>query len=169
MPERAAARIDVWVWQDRYGGLHADWEPSRPQASVRRVPIPADRDWLQRCYGHLTRMIAERVASDRPVHGNRPGLSVRVWELKGGELTAGLTRRRGATVVTLPLPAELEKLQQWYDLVVGVMDARGIPRQARVKRKGTRVISVVTTERYPEAGRPSWHVSAGLPGHGKRR
>ncbi|GAA5706848.1 hypothetical protein AQJ43_36565 [Streptomyces avermitilis] len=59
--------ITVWVWRDHYGGLRATDTP-RPEASVRHVPLPAEAGPLQRLYGNLTRMIAEREAADGPVH-----------------------------------------------------------------------------------------------------
>jgi hypothetical protein len=68
--------ITVWVWKDHYGGLHATDTP-RPEASVRHVPLPTEAGPLQRLYGNLTRMIAEREAADGPVHTGRASLSVR--------------------------------------------------------------------------------------------
>ncbi|MFI0716467.1 hypothetical protein ACH4SK_38940 [Streptomyces inhibens] len=113
-------------------------------------------------------MIAEREAASQPVQTDRASLCVRVWETSSGQLAAGLVRRKGATVIHLALPAELEQLRLWHDRVVGLMEARGIPRQAWVKRPGTRLVSVVTTVQYPEAARGPY-VAAGLPGLGKRR
>ncbi|WP_043266793.1 hypothetical protein [Streptomyces sp. CT34] len=93
--------VTVWVWKDRYGGLRAADQQSRPEASVRHVPLPDDTGSLQRLYGNLTRMIAEREAAGGPVHTNRGTLPVRLWETRDGDLTASLTRRKGTTVAAL--------------------------------------------------------------------
>ncbi|MFD4860673.1 hypothetical protein [Streptomyces atratus] len=58
--------VTVWVWKDRYGGLRAADDQTRPEASVRHVPLPNDTGPLQRLYGNLTRMITEREAADGP-------------------------------------------------------------------------------------------------------
>ncbi|GAA2523907.1 hypothetical protein [Streptomyces longisporus] len=127
--------ITVWVWKDHYGGLHAADTQTHPEASVRHVPLPTEAGPLQRLYGNLTRMIAEREASDAPVHTGRACLSVRVWEEHSGELAATLARRKGSTPVTLALPAELEPLRELHDKVVAQMKAHKVTRKARTKRK----------------------------------
>ncbi|MFC9627492.1 hypothetical protein ACFTXM_48710 [Streptomyces sp. NPDC056930] len=128
-----ANTVTVWVWKDRYGGLRAADHQTRPEASVRHVPLPNDTGPLQRLYGNLTRMITEREAADGPVHTNRSTLTVRLWETHDGDLTASLTRRKGATVAPLTLPAELEPLRGLHAKVVAQMKARGIPRQPWTK------------------------------------
>ncbi|MFJ5680254.1 hypothetical protein [Streptomyces sp. NPDC093097] len=133
--EQSAITVEVWVWKDRYGGLRAAATQTRPEASVRYVPLPHDEGPLQRLYGNLTRMIAERETADGPVHTNRASLSVRVWETDDGQLAATLTRRKGATVVTLTLPAELEPLRQLHEKVVAQMKARNIARQSWASRR----------------------------------
>ncbi|MFJ9620029.1 hypothetical protein [Streptomyces noursei] len=67
------------------------------------------------------------------MHTNRGTLPVRLWEAHDGDLTASLTQRKGATVVSLPLPAELEPLRELHAKVVAQMKARGIPRQPWTK------------------------------------
>lgn len=146
MAEQTGFTVDVWVWKDRYGGLRADWASTQPDASVCQVQLPAERGPLQRLYGNITRVIAEREATSQPVHTGRASLGVRVWETCVGRLVAGLVRRKGATVIHLALPADLDQLQKWHDRVVGQTEARGIPHQAWVKRPGARVVSVVTTK-----------------------
>ncbi|WP_102925040.1 hypothetical protein [Streptomyces noursei] len=126
--------VTVWVWKDRYGGLRAADRQTRPEASVRDVPLPDDTGPLRRLYSNLTRMIAEREAAGGPVHTNRGTLPVRLWETHDGHLTASLTQRKGATVVSLTLPAELEPLRELHAKVVAQMKARGIPRQPWTKR-----------------------------------
>ncbi|WP_445521362.1 zinc finger domain-containing protein [Streptomyces sp. NEAU-174] len=126
--------ITVWVWKDRYGGLHAADTP-RPEASVRHVPLPTEAGPLQRLYGNLTRMIAEREAVGGPVQTGRASLFVRIWEKHSGELAVTLTRRKGCTAVTLALPAELGPLRELHDKVVAQMKAHNVARQPRTKRK----------------------------------
>lgn len=130
-----ANTITVWVWKDRYGGLHATDTQTRPEASVRHVPLPTEADPLQRLYGNLTRMIAAREAAGGPVRTGRASMSVRVWEKPSGELAATLTRRKGCTAVTLTLPAELELLRELHDKVVAQMKAHNVARQPRTRRK----------------------------------
>ncbi|MEU8727623.1 hypothetical protein [Streptomyces antimycoticus] len=128
--------ITVWVWKDRYGGgLHAADTQTRPEASVRHVPLPTEAGPLQRLYGNLTRMIAEREAVGGPVHTGRASLFVRIWEKHSGEPAVTLTRRKGCTAVTLALPAELGPLRELHDKVVAQMKARNIARQPWTKRK----------------------------------
>ncbi|MGG8405102.1 hypothetical protein ACM614_00175 [Streptomyces sp. 12297] len=86
-------------------------------------PLPFNAGPLQRLYGNLTRMIAERKAADGPVHTNRASMSVRMWETSDGQLDATLTRRKGTTVATLTFPIELDRLQQLHDKVVARMKA----------------------------------------------
>ncbi|MFF1715777.1 hypothetical protein [Streptomyces sp. NPDC058268] len=136
--EPSAPTIPVWVWKDHYGGLHAATTQTRPEASVRHLPLPRDEGPLQRLYGNLTRMIAEREAGHGPVHDNRASLVVRVWETSNGQLAATLTRRKHATVVTLTLPAELQPLRQLHDKVVAQMTARNIARRPSAKDKSGR-------------------------------
>ncbi|WP_143034503.1 MULTISPECIES: hypothetical protein [unclassified Streptomyces] len=136
--KKSAITIPVWVWKDRYGGLHADINQTRPEASVLDVPLPFDAGPLQRLYGNLTRMIVEQEASKVPVHTNRASLAVRVWETSNGQLDATLTRRKGATVATLPLPVDLEWLREWHDKVVAQMKDRGIAQQPWAKRNPAR-------------------------------
>ncbi|MFD9601755.1 hypothetical protein [Streptomyces sp. NPDC059970] len=128
-----ANTVTVWVWKDRYGGLRAADHQTRPEASVRHVPLPNDTGPLQRLYGNLTRMITEREAAGGPVHTNRSTLTVRLWETHDGDLTASLTRRKGAMVAPLTLPAELEPLRELHAKVVAQMKACGIPRQPWTK------------------------------------
>ncbi|MGW7646411.1 hypothetical protein [Streptomyces bobili] len=129
-----ARTIAVWVWKDRYGGLPAADTP-RPEASVRHVPLPTDAGPLQRLYGNLTRMIAEREAAGGPVHTGRASLRVRVWEMDSGELAATFTRRKGSTSVTLTLPADLKALRELHAKVVAQMKAHNVARQPRTRRK----------------------------------
>ncbi|GAA0549386.1 MULTISPECIES: hypothetical protein [Streptomyces] len=92
--------ITVWVWKDRYGGgLHTADTQTRPEASMRHVPLPIEAGPLQRLYGNLTRMIAEREAVGGPVHTGRASLFVRIWEKHSGEPAVTLTRRKGCTAV----------------------------------------------------------------------
>jgi hypothetical protein len=126
--------ITVWVWKDHYGGLHATDTP-RPEASVRHVRLPTEAGPLQRLYGNLTRMIAEREAADGPVHTGRAAFSVRIWEKPSGELAATLTRRKGCAAVTLALPAELESLRELHDKVVTQMKAYNVARKPLTRRK----------------------------------
>jgi hypothetical protein len=88
---------------------------------------------LQRLYGNLTRMITERQNASGPVRSNRNTLTVRLWETPDGHLTASLTRRKGATIASLTLPAELKPLRELHAKVVAQMEARGIPRQPWTK------------------------------------
>lgn len=136
--ERPANTVEVWVWKDHYGGLHAADTQTRPEASVRHVPLPSEKGPLQRLYGNLTRMIAERESVDGPVRNNRASLSVRVWETNNGQLAATLTRRKGAVVVNLTLPTELEPLRQLHDKVVAQMKARNIAREPWEKSTSAR-------------------------------
>ncbi|MGW2323601.1 hypothetical protein ACWDBP_43050 [Streptomyces sp. NPDC001233] len=125
----------MWVWKDHYGGLHDADTQTRPEASVRHVPLPTEAGPLQRLYGNLTRMIAEREAAGGPVHTGRASLSVRIWEKHSGELAAALTRRKGCTVVTLALPTELEPLRELHNKVVAQMKAHNVARQLPTKRR----------------------------------
>ncbi|MEU9485878.1 hypothetical protein AB0D83_19820 [Streptomyces decoyicus] len=138
--KKPAITIGVWVWKNRYGGLHADFTQTRPEASVLHVPLPFDPGPLQRLYGNLTRMIAEREASEVPVHvhTNRASMCVRVWETSSGQLDATLTRRKGATAATLPLPNDLERLRELHDKVVAQMKARNIAPKPWAKRNPAR-------------------------------
>ncbi|CAL9676299.1 zinc finger domain-containing protein [Streptomyces sp. enrichment culture] len=129
----AAHTVPVWVWKDHYGVLRAADHQTRPEATVRHVPLPRDAGPLQRLYGNLTRMITERQNASGPVHANRSTLTVRLWETPDGHLTASLTRRKGATIASLTLPAELEPLRELHAKVVAQMEARGIPRQPWTK------------------------------------
>ncbi|MEV4591321.1 hypothetical protein [Streptomyces chartreusis] len=115
------------MWKDRYGGLHAVDTPTRPEASVRHVPLPTDAGPLRRLYGSLPRMIAERE--------NRAAMSVRIWEEPSGELSATLACRKGCTAVTLPLPAELEQLRGLRDKVVAQMTAHRVAQRPWPKGK----------------------------------
>ncbi|MCZ1012298.1 hypothetical protein [Streptomyces lydicus] len=115
-----------------------DFTQTHPEASVLHVPLPFDAGPLQRLYGNLTRMIAEREAADGPVHTNRASMSVRVWETSEGQLDATLTRRKGATVASLPLPTDREQLRQLHDRVVAQMKARNIAQQPWAKRRTSR-------------------------------
>jgi hypothetical protein len=126
--ERSAVTIAVWVWKDRYGGLHTADHATRPEATVRYVPLPRDPGSLRRLHGNLTRMIAEREAAEGPVHGGRASMSVRVWETSDGDLVAALTRRRGAAVFNLPLPGELGPLRELYAKVEAQMQACKVRR-----------------------------------------
>ncbi|MFF4542168.1 hypothetical protein [Streptomyces aureus] len=100
------------------------------QLAGRRLTGP-----LQRLYGSLTRMITERQNASGPVRSNRGTLTVRLWETSEGHLTASLTRRKGATIAPLTLPAELAPLRELHAKVVAQMEARGIPRQPWTKNK----------------------------------
>ncbi|MYT28962.1 MULTISPECIES: hypothetical protein [unclassified Streptomyces] len=57
----------------------------------------------------------------------------RLLETHDGDLTASLTQRKGVTVVSLTLPAELEPLRELHAKVVAQRKARGIPRQSWTK------------------------------------
>ncbi|WP_405535271.1 hypothetical protein OG426_54695 (plasmid) [Streptomyces canus] len=131
--EPAAHTVPVWVWKDHYGGLRAADHQTRPEATIRHVPLPKDAGPLQRLYGNLTRMMTELQNASGPVRSNRSTLTVRLWETPDGHLTASLTRRKGATIASLPLPAELEPLRELHAKVVAQMEARGIPRQPWTK------------------------------------
>ncbi|MFJ2272499.1 hypothetical protein ACIOHO_40820 [Streptomyces sp. NPDC087849] len=78
-------------------------------------------------------MIVVREAAGGPVQTNRGTLTVRLWETRDGDLAASLTRRKGATVAPLTLPAELEPLRELHAKVVAQMKARGIPCQPWTK------------------------------------
>ncbi|MEU0250455.1 hypothetical protein ABZ192_40380 [Streptomyces sp. NPDC006235] len=129
--EPAAHTVPVWVWKDHYGVLRAADHQNRPEAT--HVPLPKDAGPLQRLYGNLTRMITERQNASGPVRSNRSTLTVRLWETPDGYLTASLTRRKGATIASLPLLAELEPLRELHAKVVAQMEARGIPRRPWTK------------------------------------
>ncbi|MGC4987280.1 hypothetical protein ACLQ18_43040 [Streptomyces sp. DT193] len=131
----AAHTVPVWVWKDHYGVLRAADHQTRPEATVRHIPLPQDAGPLQRLYGNLTRMITERQNASGPVHSNRGTLTVRLWETPEGHLTASLTRRKGATIAPLTLPAELAPLRELHAKVVAQMEARGIPRQPWTNNK----------------------------------
>lgn len=169
MGEQALFAVDVWVWRNRYGGLHAGWEP-RTNAVLRQVPLPTNPAWLRRYYRHLTKMIAEREKAGHLVTRNLPAITVRVWE-RGEELHASLTRRTGAMAITFSLPAELVEVRRWHALIVGQMQKHGIPLKAPAKRLSQpKVVSVATTDRYPESGSSRFReVPAGLPSLGRRR
>ncbi|MFF4053604.1 hypothetical protein ACFYZ5_44090 [Streptomyces chartreusis] len=157
--------ITVWVWKDRYGGLHAADTPTRPEASVRHVPLPTDAGPLRRLYGNLTRMIAEREAARAPVHTNRAAMSVRIWEEPSGELSATLARRKGCTAVTLPLPAELEQLRGLRNKVVAQMAAHRVTQKPWPQEWLSDRQSVQSVVRRRPAGPGPLAVSA----HGPRR
>ncbi|MER6187756.1 hypothetical protein [Streptomyces sp. NPDC001652] len=99
------------------------------------MPLPTEAGPLQRLYGNLTRMIAEREAADSPVHTSRAAYSVRIWEQPSGELAATLTGRKGCAAVTLALPAELESLRELHDKVVTQMKVHNVARQPLTRRK----------------------------------
>jgi hypothetical protein len=128
-PTPGPCALQAWSQQV----LRAADHQTRPEATIRYVLLPRDAGPLQRLYGNLTRMITERQNTSCPVRSNRSTLTVRLWETPDGHLTASLTRRKGATIASLTLPAELKPLRELHAKVVAQMEARGIPRQPWTK------------------------------------